>query len=109
MHGGELIKKVLLNFGGDDVYEIAERAGVKIIYEKWFPATAGEFHRKTKTIVVNENAAIPPEKIVAHELGHYFLTEFEWQRISKGTGCFDEEKFCDEFADCLLRNFEKTT
>jgi Zn-dependent peptidase ImmA (M78 family) len=38
------------------------------------------------------------EKIIAHELGHYFLREFKIETE-------DVEKFCDEFANELLKDF----
>ena len=91
-------------YGTRDVFVIAERVGLKIVYQKWFPATAGEFHFKTKTIYVNENAGIPPEKIIAHELAHYFLKEFETPRRCRDAEEFNEEKFCDEFAEKLLKD-----
>lgn len=99
----DLASIIFCRYGTRDVYAIAKRAGVKIVYQKWFPATAGEFHFKTKTIYVNENAEIAAEKIVAHELGHYFLKEFETRRRGDA-GSFDEEKFCDEFAEKLLKD-----
>ncbi len=95
----ELAEQVFLRFKTCGIFEIAERAGVRIVYQKWFPVTLGEFDWRTKTIIVNENAAIEKEKIIAHELGHYFLREFDVKDIA------DEEKFCDEFADELLKEF----
>lgn len=91
-----LIQKVYEKFQTRDVFEIAEKAGVSIIYQKWHPVTVGEFDWRAKTICVNENAKISSEKIVAHELGHYFLREMEVQ------GILNEEGFCDEFANELL-------
>lgn len=99
----DLASIIFCRYGTRDVYAIAERAGLKIVYQKWFPATAGEFHFKTKTIYVNENAGIPTEKIIAHELGHYFLKESETQR-RRDAEDFDEEEFCDEFAEKLLKD-----
>ena len=94
-----LAKNVYGQFQTCDVFRIAESAGVKIVYQKWFPVTLGEFDWKAKTIIVNENAAVKKEKIIAHELGHYFLREFNVKNVA------DEEKFCDEFADELLKEF----
>ncbi|MCY7345663.1 MAG: ImmA/IrrE family metallo-endopeptidase [Pyrinomonadaceae bacterium] len=96
MSGDEFVERVFLNFGAKNVFEIAEKVGVKIVYQKWFPVTLGEFDWRTKTIIVNENAPIPLEKIVAHELGHYFLKEFKIENVA------DEESFCDEFAVEML-------
>ena len=93
----ESAERIFLRFQTCDVFEIAESAGLKIGYQKWFPVTLGELDWRTKTIIVNENANISFEKIVAHELGHYFLREFNIKNIT------DEEKFCDEFAVEILR------
>ena len=95
----ELAERVFRHFQTSDVFEIAEKVGVKTVYQKWFPVTLGEFDWRTKTIVVNKNAPISFEKIVAHELGHYFLREFGIENIA------DEEKFCNEFADAILKRF----
>lgn len=90
-------RQVFERFQTRDVFRIAEKAGVKIVYGKWFPVTLGEFDWRAKTICVNENAAIKREKIIAHELGHYFLREFKVINIE------NEERFCDEFAEELLK------
>jgi Zn-dependent peptidase ImmA (M78 family) len=90
-----------------DVFALAERANVKIVYESWHPTTRGEFERKTKTIRVNRrallatesNAAEAERKIVAHELGHFFALDL---KLSKT----EEEKFARAFAECLVENEE---
>jgi Zn-dependent peptidase ImmA (M78 family) len=97
--GLEASEQVFSRFQTCDVFEIAEKVGVKIVYQKWFPVTLGEFDWRTKTIIVNENAPIAAEKIIAHELGHYFLREFDVKNVA------DEENFCDEFANELLKEF----
>ena len=79
-----------------DIYEITRRAGLTIVFQHWAPVTAGELDHRTKTIYVNGKASIPPERIVAHELGHYFARKFELGIEG------DEELFCDEFAAALL-------
>ena len=94
-----LAESVFSQFKMSDVFQIADKCGLKIVYQKWFPVTLGEFDWKNKTIIVNENAQISPEKIIAHELGHYFLRKFDVKNV------LDEEKFCDEFADELLKEF----
>lgn len=95
--GVDLARRVFHKYRTRNVFELAESSGVKIAFQKWFPVTFGEFDWRTKTIYVNENARIELEKIIAHELGHYFLREFEIKKDG------DEESFCDEFADELLR------
>ena len=94
-----LAEDIFSQFQTRDVYEIAEKSNIKIVNQKWFPVTLGEFDWKTKTIIVNENAAVKKERIIAHELGHYFLRQFDVKNVA------DEEKFCDEFADELLKEF----
>ena len=101
--GLSLAKSVISRFGTDCVFEIARKANVSIIYGKWFPVTLGEFDKKKRRITVNENAQIPFEKIIAHELGHYFLGELSPQR-RRDAEIFNEEKFCDEFADELTKD-----
>lgn len=96
MNTNELTEKVVNRFQTRDVSRIAEKSGLKIIYEKWFPVTLGEFDWKKREIRVNENAEISFDKIIAHELGHYFVKFYELN--VKG----DEETFCDEFAGKLL-------
>ncbi len=89
--GQEFAKQVLENFGTNDVFVIAESAGVKIIYQSWFPVTIGEFDRKNRLICVNLNAKKQREKIIAHELGHFFAQELDLNEA-------EEESFCHEFA-----------
>ena len=96
----DLADAVFERFQTRDIFEITEKAGLKIIYRQWFPVTLGELDWQTKTICVNESAGIDGKTIVAHELGHYFLREFD----SFFAAAADEEKFCDEFASRLLIN-----
>lgn len=97
MNAKELTGKIFEKYGTREASEIAAKSGVKVVFQRWFPATYGEFDWKTKTICVNDNAAIGREKIIAHELGHFFRREFNIENIA------DEEKFCDEFADELIK------
>ncbi len=89
------VRTVIEKFNTRDVFEIAEKAGVRVVYESWFPATIGEFDRKNKRICVNLNAIVPVEKIIAHELGHFFAHGLNLKKS-------EEEKFCDDFAKSLL-------
>ncbi len=95
MNAETAAQKVIDKFGTDNVFEIAEKADVEVVYEKWFPTTIGEFDRKNKTICVNLNAQEKVEKILAHELGHFFAQDLNLSRA-------EEEKFCDDFAKSLL-------
>ena len=96
MKADQLAKQVFRQFQTRNINEIAVMSGLKIIYEKWFPVTLGEFDWKKREIRVNENAKISFDKIIAHELGHYFIKIYELKIAG------DEETFCDEFADNLL-------
>ena len=89
--GQEFAKQIVKNFGTNNVFVIAEKAGVKIVYESWFPATIGEYDRKNKLICVNLNAKETREKIIAHELGHFFAQDLNLNKT-------EEESFCHEFA-----------
>ena len=97
MNAETAAQKVIDKFGTDNVFEIAEKADVEVVYEKWFPTTIGEFDRKNKTICVNLNAQEKVEKIIAHELGHFFAQDLN-------LGKADEEKFCNDFAKSLMEN-----
>ena len=96
MKATELAETILRRFKTQNVSKIAEKSGVNVIYEKWFPVTLGEFDWKKREIRVNQNAKISFNKIIAHELGHYFIKIYELKIAG------DEEVFCDEFADKLL-------
>lgn len=77
-----------------DPFEIAAKLGLKVKFAKWHPVTAGEILFDRMEIVVNENAALPGERIVAHELGHFVVRREKFI-------VDDEEKFCDRFAERL--------
>ncbi len=96
-NGEQLTRVVIEKFNTRDVFEIVEKVGLSLIYKKWFPVTIGEFDWKNKTISVNLNASVPVEKIIAHELGHFFARDLNLEKA-------EEEKFCDDFAESLLEN-----
>lgn len=85
----------MLEFDTRDVFSIAEKSGVSIIYESWFPVTNGEFNKLKKTIFVNLNSAENAEKIIAHELGHFFAQDLDLSKT-------EEEIFAQNFADYLF-------
>lgn len=98
----DFAKDIIERFGTSDVFQIAEKVGVKIFYESWNPVTIGEFDWKTKTICVNLRALkndgdiMRLEKlIVAHELGHFFAADLKLEKS-------EEEKFAREFAETLI-------
>jgi Zn-dependent peptidase ImmA (M78 family) len=96
LSGQEFAKRIFAKFGTNNVFVIAEKASIKIVYEKWFPTTIGEFDRKNNTINVNLNTREKVEKIIAHELGHFFAQDLNLSRA-------EEERFCGDFAKGLLR------
>ncbi len=94
----ETAKNVIEKFGTRDCFVIAEKSGIRIVYQSWHPVTIGEFDRKAKTICVNTRALmsekISKESVIAHELGHFFALEFNLDSQS-------EELFAAEFASEL--------
>jgi Zn-dependent peptidase ImmA (M78 family) len=106
MDGANLAKSVIEKYGMNDPFIIAEKAGVRVVYESWYPTTIGEFEKDPETIRVNQralennkNAADLERIIVAHELGHYFALNLKLDRK-------DEEVFAREFAAELLKKDE---
>ncbi|MDQ3132722.1 MAG: hypothetical protein M3Q99_18385 [Acidobacteriota bacterium] len=99
-----LVDEIARKYGTRDVFLIAEKVQVSIIYESWHPLTIGEYERKTRTIFVNRNALAKTEnaedlekKIVAHELGHFFAVDLKMDKK-------EEEKFAHAFAEKMLEN-----
>ncbi len=96
----ETAKKVIEKFGTRDCFAIAEKSGVKIVYQNWHPVTVGEYDKKKRTISVNlralTNNKFCEKAIIAHELGHFFAAEFNFDRKT-------EESFAEEFAAELIK------
>ncbi len=104
MTAAEKARKIIEKFGTNDVFIIAEKSNVRIIYENWHPSTIGEFDRKTRTICVNRRA-LDDEKhsereIIAHELGHFFAAEYNFDRKT-------EESFAVNFAKEFTKNNDR--
>ena len=100
MTATEKARKIIEKFGTNDVFIIAEKSNVSIIYENWHPSTVGEFDKRRKTICVNRRAVVEKthteREIIAHELGHFFAAEYNLDRKT-------EEKFARDFADELVK------
>lgn len=103
MKSVEKARNIIEKFGTTDVFEIALKSNIKIIYEDWFPVTVGEFNKKTKTICVNRRALTENKNgqelekiIIAHELGHFFAGEFGLDRKT-------EEDFARDFAEEFVK------
>ena len=95
------VDKIVRDCGDADVYVIAEKKGVSVFYESWYPVTIGEFERNTKIVRVNlralennQDSEVLEKTIIAHELGHFFADDL---KLNKD----DEENFCHEFARIL--------
>ena len=71
--GEELAQNIIEKFGTQSILQICLMTNITISYEKLNPVTLGEFDRKNNTISINLNANIDPIKILAHEMGHYFM------------------------------------
>ena len=84
-----LIEEIAREYGTRDVYQIAGKAGVSIIYESWHPATVGEFERKTKTIRVNRSA--PGKAVQVREPGNYLQGTVLYLRRSSGVDVLHPE------------------
>ena len=101
MNAAETAQNTVEKFGSRDVYVIAEKASVKIVYENWHPVTIGEYDKISKTICVNrralENGRFSERDIIAHELGHFFAAEFNLGRNA-------EEVFACDFAVELTKH-----
>lgn len=95
-NGFALAQSVIAQFATKDPFELALRAGVKVTYARWHPVTWGEFDQRSATICLNLAAPVPLEKILAHELGHYFSGRKSQECRKK------QEKLADEFALALL-------
>lgn len=106
MEAVKTAEKIIEKFGTADVFQIAEKSNVKIVYESWFPATVGEFDKKTNTICVNRRALEIEKfsecKIIAHELGHFFAADFNLDRKT-------EEAFAETFAVELMKRHAENT
>jgi Zn-dependent peptidase ImmA (M78 family) len=92
MTGQKLAQKIVAQYQTTDVFELSKQAGVTLIFEKWHPSTIGEFDKKTKEIRINLNAKMPQERIIAHELGHFFLNEMQGNYTRH-----EEEAIVEEF------------
>lgn len=98
MTGAELAHQISQRYGTTDATEIAQRAGVVVRYERWHPATMGEYHKKDRTICINLAAPLEPTQILAHELAHFFIHE-----AAILLPRLEEEKLAESFADALIK------
>ena len=97
MNSQILAQKIIEKYNTTNVFAIAKQAGIDVIYEKWQPVTYGEFDRKNKTICINLNAPLSIERILAHELGHFFIHQMDIKLDKK-----DEERVVEGFANFMV-------
>jgi Zn-dependent peptidase ImmA (M78 family) len=93
MSGIFLAKLTIEKYRTSNILELVERVGITLVYEKWHPITHGEFNKKTKQITINLNSPLPKERIIAHELGHYFADVLDNQLDTNM-----HEQIAEEFA-----------
>ena len=96
MNGKELALKIIEKYDTADVFTIAKQAKITVIYENWQPVTYGEFDKKNLSIHINLNAPIEKERILAHELGHYFIHQLGFDLNKK-----EEEKLVQDFVNFI--------
>ena len=104
----ETAEQVIENYGGKDVFETAENAGVKVWFRK-LGSLKGLYicENGVRYIVINEQLDVAMQKVVcAHELGHDVLhRELSAGGIREGTLFLDTDKTEREanlFAACVL-------
>jgi hypothetical protein len=118
LRGARLAESVASDYGTRDVLEIAKRAGVRVVYERWPLVTAGECEPRASRVCVNLNAleraqeiggkqrsaaCSLAEVIIAHELGHLFDWKTGGRTAEKdGAGTLAEE-VAHGFAEQMLR------
>ncbi len=93
MNGKALAQWVIERYGTSDVFALIDRVGISLTYARWHPVTLGEFDKKKKSICINLNATVAKERIIAHELGHYFAEEIPDKRSRA-----EEEQLAEDFA-----------
>lgn len=79
-----------------DPFYLAQRWGVAVVLESWHPATWGEYDRRNAQIYLNKQAPVSLQKILAHELGHFWIHQQGFQLSRK-----EEETWVEAFADEL--------
>lgn len=76
-----------------DPFHLVQSWGVRVVIGSWHPTTWGEYDRRKVRIYLNELAPLPLEKILAHELGHYWVHQQGWSLERK-----EEEAWVEAFA-----------
>lgn len=114
--GRALAARVIARYETADVFEIAARARVRVVYKRWPPVTVGECEPRASVIRINLAAldgadeacneefsrTILTSVILAHELGHLFDERLCAQEMKKRVGRATRERVAHAFADSLL-------
>lgn len=79
-----------------DPFSLARSWGVQVVIGNWYPTTWGEYDRRSIQIYLNERAPWPLERILAHELGHFWIHQHGFQ-LSQA----EEEAWVEAFAHTL--------
>lgn len=90
----DLFHQIITQYQTTDPFLIAQKAGITVLCESWYPITFGEFSSFKRTITINQKSPIRQEIILAHELGHFFIFEKKIKFSRK-----EEEVFVEKFTD----------
>ncbi len=112
--GQALAQCVIACYGTKDIFEIAKRANVRVIYERWPLVTIGECEPRLNVVRINLAALEQADEandvefsrlmvtsiILAHELGHLFDARLCAQ---EGKKPLSSERIAHAFAASLLK------
>ncbi len=114
--GAALARRIVEDYGTRDVFEISQRSGVRILYQRWPLVTVGECEPRTATIRINVAALegmfgagqqLSPQAlarmIIAHELGHLFDADLMATTRRARAGRSAGEAVAHGFAASLLK------
>ncbi len=115
--GKELARRVIARYGTADVFEIARRANVRVVYERWPLVTVGECESRLNVVRINLAALDHADEandadfsrtmlssiILAHELGHLFDERLRDGERKKFVERVISERIAHAFAARLLK------
>lgn len=117
VRGRALAARVIARYGTADVFEIAERANVRVVYERWPLVTVGESEPRLNVVRINLAALDQADEandadfsrtmltsvILAHELGHLFNERLPEGERKKPVERAISERIAHAFAAALLK------
>lgn len=115
--GQTLAQRVIVRYGTADVFEIARRANVRVVYERWPLVTVGECEPRLNVVRINLAALDQADEandadfsrtmltsiILAHELGHLFDERLPDGERKKPVKRVMSERTAHAFAARLLK------